>query len=79
MRPIFVCNVIKRTESFSTRYDSTYMWQISCYNKCIYVSLQCEKNACFNYREFDLKGDPARIPHTWYLSGQSFIPLLKLF
>ncbi len=33
-----------------------------------------EKN-CFNYREFDLLG----VHHTWYLSGQSFITLLKLF
>ncbi len=36
------------------------------------------KNACLNYREFDLEGDPVGVPHTWYLSAQSFIRLLKL-
>ncbi len=36
------------------------------------------KNACFNYREFDLEGDLVGVPHTWYLSAQSFISLLKL-
>ncbi len=35
------------------------------------------KNACLNYREFDLEGDLVRVPHTWYLSTQSFITLLK--
>ncbi len=36
------------------------------------------KNACLNYREFDLEGDLVGVPHTWYLSAQSFITLLKL-
>ncbi len=36
------------------------------------------KNACFNYREFNLEGDLVGVPHTWYLSAQSFIRLLKL-
>ncbi len=36
------------------------------------------KNACLNYREFDLEGDIVEVPHTWYLSAQSFITLLKL-
>ncbi len=36
------------------------------------------KNACLNYREFDLEGDLVGVPHTWYLSAQSFIALLKL-
>ncbi len=35
------------------------------------------KNACLNYREFDLEGDLVGVPHTWYLSAQSFITLLK--
>ncbi len=35
-------------------------------------------NACLNYREFDLEGDLVGVPHTWYLSAQSFIRLLKL-
>ncbi len=37
-----------------------------------------KKNACFNYREFDLEGDLLGLPNTWYLSAQSFITLLKL-
>ncbi len=36
------------------------------------------KNACLNYREFDLEGDLVGVPHTWYLSAQCFITLLKL-
>ncbi len=36
------------------------------------------KIACLNYREFDLEGDLVGVPHTWYLSAQSFITLLKL-
>ncbi len=36
------------------------------------------KNACLNYRKFDLEGDLVGVPHTWYLSAQSFIRLLKL-
>ncbi len=33
------------------------------------------KKACLNYREFDLEGDLVGVPHTWYLSVQSFIRL----
>ncbi len=36
------------------------------------------KNACLDYREFDLGGDLVGVPHTWYLSAQAFIALLKL-
>ncbi len=36
------------------------------------------KNACLNYREFDLEGDLVGVPHSWCLSAQSFIRLLKL-
>ncbi len=35
------------------------------------------KNACLNYREFDIEGDLVGVPHTWYLTAQSFIRLLK--
>ncbi len=35
------------------------------------------KNACLNYREFDLESDRVGVPHTWYLSAESFIRLLK--
>ncbi len=36
------------------------------------------KNACLNYREFDLEVDLVGVPHTWYLSAQSFITHLQL-
>ncbi len=36
------------------------------------------KNECLNYREFDLEGDLVGVPHTWYLSAQPFITLIKL-
>ncbi len=42
------------------------------------VPFLCEKNACLNYREFDLEGDLLGVPCRWYLSAQSFITLLKL-
>ncbi len=35
------------------------------------------KKSCLNNREFDLEGDLVGVPHTWYLSAQSFIRLLK--
>ncbi len=53
-------------------YDRYYVRTHVC------VSFQCEKNARFNYREFDLEGDLVGEPHTQYLSGQSFITRLGL-
>ncbi len=44
-------------------------------NTCVYVPFYCEKNACLDYREYDLEGDLAGVLHTWYLSVQSFITL----
>ncbi len=41
-------------------------------------SFLVSKNACLNYREFGLEDDLVGVPHTWYLSAQSFITLLKL-
>ncbi len=35
------------------------------------------KNACLNYREFDLEGALVGVPHTWYLTIQPFITLKK--
>ncbi len=43
---------------------------------CSFLSVK--KNACLNYREFDLEGDIVEVPHTWYLSAQSFVRLFKL-
>ncbi len=39
--------------------------------------LNCEKNACLKYCEFDLEDDLGGVPHTWYLSGQPTATLLK--
>ncbi len=33
---------------------------------CTCVPFKCEQNTCANYREFDLEGYLARVPHTWY-------------
>ncbi len=54
------------------------MRDVANYARCVYMFLFSVKNACLNYREFDLEGDLAGVPHTWYLSAQSFITLLKL-
>ncbi len=37
------------------------------------------KNACLNYREFDLEGDLVGVPQAWHLSAQSFTTLLTFF
>ncbi len=60
----------KQTASNKICYD-IYIRQILYKNTCIFVP-------CLNYREFDFKGDLGAVPHTWYLSAQSFITLLKL-
>ncbi len=36
------------------------------------------KNVCLNYREFDREGDLVGVHHTWNLSAQPFITLIKL-
>ncbi len=46
-------------------------------NTSINVPLNSEKT-CFNYREFGLDGDLVGVPPKRFLSGQSFIKLLKL-
>ncbi len=42
-------------------------------------SFLLRKNACLNYRKFDLEGDLVGVPNAWYLSAQSFITLTNLF
>ncbi len=44
----------------------------------VYMSLFSVKRACLNYREVDLEDGLVGVPHTWFLSAQSFIALLKL-
>ncbi len=68
------CDKTKQTPSNKIWYD-IYIRQILYKNTCSFLLW---KNACLNYREFDLECDPVGVPHTWYLSAQSFITLLKL-
>ncbi len=44
----------------------------------VYLFYWIVKSTCFNYRDFDLEDDLVGVSHTWYLSGQSIIALLKL-
>ncbi len=78
MHSIFVWNMIKQSKSLQTRYDTTYIYDRYYIRTHVCVFLFSVKNACLNYREFDLEGDVVGAPHTLYLSAQSFITLLKL-
>ncbi len=80
MHSIFVWNMIDQSKPHQTRYHTTYIHDRYYVRTDIYVFLLCsvKKNACLNYREFDLEGDLMGVPHAWYLSAQSFITPLKL-
>ncbi len=78
MHTICVRNMIKHSKPLQARYDKTYMYDRYYIRTHVYVFLFSMKNACLNYHEFDLEGDLVEVPHTWYLSAQSFITLLKL-
>ncbi len=75
---IYVCDMIKQSTPLQTRYDTTYIYDRYYIRTHVYVFLLSVKNACLNYREFDLEGDLVGVPHTWHLSAQSFTRLLKL-
>ncbi len=68
----------KTKQTPSKKYDRTYIYARYCIRTHVYVFFFSVKNACLNYREFDLEGDLVGVPHTWYLSAQSFIILLRL-
>ncbi len=71
--------MIKQSKSLQKRYDTTNTYDRYYIRTHVYVFLfKCEKNACLNYREFDLEGDLVGVPHTWCLSAQSINRLLKL-
>ncbi len=61
MQSIFVWSMIKQSESLRTKYDSTYINDK--YVVYAYVLLLVWKDACFNYREFDLEGDRVGVLH----------------
>ncbi len=71
--------MIKQSKPLQTKYDTTHIYDRYYIRTHVYVFLfSVKKNACLNYREFDPEGDLVGVPHTWYLSAQSFIRLLKL-
>ncbi len=78
MHSIRVWNMIKQSKPLQTRYDRIYIYDRYCLRTHVYVFLFSVKKTRLNYREFDLEGDLVGVPHTWYLSAQSFITLLKL-
>ncbi len=78
MHSICVFNMIKHTKSLQTRYDTTHIYDRYYIRTHVYVFLFSVKKRVLNYREFDLEGDLVGVPHTWYLSTQSFIRLLEL-
>ncbi len=79
MHSICVWDMIKQSKPLQTRYDTTYIYDRYYIRAHVYVLLfSVKKKACLNYREFDLEGDRVGVPHTGYLSAQSFVTLLKL-
>ncbi len=80
LHSICVWEMIKQGKPLQTRYDRTYIYIYDIYyiRTHVYVFLFSVKKGCLNYREFDLEGDLVGVPHTWYLSAQAFITLLKL-
>ncbi len=71
-------NMIKQSKTLQKGYDTTYMCDRFYIRTHTYVFLfSVKKNACLNYREFDLEDDLAGVPHTWYLLVQSIITRLK--
>ncbi len=71
MHSICVLDMIKQSKPLQTRYATTYIYTTDII--CLCVPFKCEKK-----RVFDLEGDLVGVPHTWYLSAQSFIRVLKL-
>ncbi len=78
MHSICVWNMIKQSKPLQTRCNTRYIHDRYYIRTYVYVFLFSVKNACFNYREFDLEDVPVGVPHTWYFSAMSFITLLEL-
>ncbi len=50
--------MIKKSKPLQTRYDMTYIYDRYYIRTHVYMFLfSVKKNACLNYREFDLEGD----------------------
>ncbi len=69
MHSMCVWNMIEQSKPLQTRYDLTYIYDRYIH---VYVFLLSVKNACLNYRDFDLDGDLVGAPHTWYISAQGY-------
>ncbi len=79
MHSIYVLNMIKQGKALPTRYNRTYIYDRYYIRTHVYVFLFSVQKRVFELsRAFDLEGDLVGVPHTWYLSGQSFIIPLKL-
>ncbi len=79
MHSICVRNMIKQSKSLQTGHNTTCIYDRYCIRTHVYVFLfSVKKNACLNYREFDLEGDLVGVPLIRYLLAQPFITLLKL-
>ncbi len=65
MHSICVWNMIKQSKSLRTTYDTTHVYGKYYIRTHVYVFLfSVKKNACLNYREFDLEVDLVGVPHT---------------
>ncbi len=54
--------------------DTTYIYDRYYIRTHVYVLLfSVKKNACLNYREFDLDVDLIGVPQTWYISIKTFL------
>ncbi len=73
MHSIFVWYMLQQSDSIWTRYDTTYAYEKYSPITNVYVFLWImKKKTYFNYRKFDLEDELVGVPHTWYLSDQSF-------
>ncbi len=78
MHSICVSNMIEQSNPIQTRYDTTYISDRYFFRTHIYVFLFSVKKCVFELSQAYLEGDLVGVPHTWYISAQSFITLLKL-
>ncbi len=78
MHSICVWNMIKQSKTLQTRYDWTYIYDKYYIRTRVYVFLFSVKKRMFELSRVWPWRWPRGGPHTWYLSAQSFITLLKL-
>ncbi len=64
MHSVCVWNMIKQGKPLQTGHDTTYIYGTFYIRTHIYVFFLVFKNACLNYREFDLEVDLVGVSHT---------------